>query len=181
MAFFLFGHPYLYAGSSQKFKVFRLITVFFSTTFLPIFSVFLLWRLRLFTQSMKLKTAKERIIPYLLVMIFNFWMWDVFHNLKDSAVVTHFFLGAFLGVCGAWFCNIYFKISMHTVAMGGLVSFAVLFSLHDNYASGLYIGTAFLVAGIVSTSRFIVSDHNALEIYAGLAVGVMAQYIAWQF
>jgi hypothetical protein len=181
MAFFLFGHPYLYTGFPQKIKVFRFVTVFFSSTFLPIFSVFLLWRLRLFTQSMKLQTSKERIVPYLLVMIFYFWVWDVFTNLKDSSVVTHYFLGAFLAVCFAWFCNIYFKISMHTIAMGGLVMFAVLFSLQDDYASGLYIGTAFLVAGVVSTSRFIVSDHTSFEIYSGLVMGMLAQFIAWQF
>jgi hypothetical protein len=181
MAFLLFIHPYVYSGFDHKIKMFRIFSVILSTAFFPIFSVFLLWRLRLFTQSMNLRTAKERIIPYLLVMIFYFWMWHVFNNLNDPPVVTTFFLGSFLAICGAWFCNIYFKISMHTVAMGGVIMFATLFSLHDNYASGLYLGIAFLIAGIVCTSRFIVSDHTSFEIYSGLVIGLLAQFIAWQF
>jgi hypothetical protein len=181
MAFLLFVHPYIYTGFDHKIKMFRIFSVILSTAFFPIFSVFLLWRLHLFTQSMQLKTAKERIIPYLLVMIFYFWMWHVFNNLNDPPVVTKFFLGSFLAVCGAWFSNIYFKVSMHTVAVGGLMMFALLFSFHDNYASGLYIGIAFLVAGIVCTSRFIVSDHTPFEIYSGLFIGMLAQFIAWQF
>src|ERR1700753_2463901 len=106
MGFLLFVYPDAYSRFDEKTKVLRFITVFFSTAFLPIFCVFLLWSLKLFTQSMELKTSKERIIPYLLVMIFYFWMWHVFNNLSDSPVVTKFFLGSFLGVCGAWFSNI---------------------------------------------------------------------------
>jgi hypothetical protein len=114
-------------------------------------------------------------------MIFYFWMWHVYNNQEVPPVTVHFFLGTFLAVCGAWFSNIYFKVSMHTVAVGGLMMFALLFSFHDNYASGLYIGVAFLVAGIVCTSRFIVSDHTPFEIYSGLFIGMLAQLIAWQF
>ncbi|SRR5579871_755527 len=181
MVFLLFVHPYVYNGFDIRTKSFRLFSVFFSTAFLPLFSVFLLWRLRLFTQSMQLRTAKERIIPYVLVMIFYFWMWLVFHNLSDPPIVVHFFLGSFIAICFAWFCNIYFKISMHAVAVGGLIMFMFLFSLNDNYASGLYIGASFLIAGIVCTSRFLISDHNPFEIYCGLFMGMLAQFIAWQF
>jgi hypothetical protein len=94
---------------------------------------------------------------------------------------VHFFLGSFLAICAAWFCNIYFKISMHSLAVGGLLMFALLFSLNDNYSSGLYLGIAVMVTGLVSTSRFIVSDHSPFEIYSGLFTGMLAQFIAWQF
>ena len=181
MAFLLYVHPYVYNGYEQWKKFQQMLSVVLDTAFFPIFSVFLLWKLKLFTQSMKLQTARERIIPYLLVMIFYFWMWHVFNNREVPPITVHFFLGSFLAICGAWFCNIYFKISMHTVAMGGLIIFALLFSLQDSYASGLYIGIAFVIAGIVCTSRFIVSDHTAFEIYSGLAIGMLAQFIAWQF
>jgi hypothetical protein len=181
MAFLLYVHPYVYNGFEQWKKLQQLFSVILNTAFFPIFCVFLLWRLKLFTRSMQLHTAKERIIPYLLVMIFYFWMWHVFNNREVPPVTVHFFLGSFLAICGAWFSNIYFKVSMHTVAVGGLMTFALLFSFNDNYASGLYIGIAFLVAGIVCTSRFIVSDHTPFEIYSGLFIGMLAQFIAWQF
>jgi len=180
-AFLIFVHPYVFAGFDQRMKTFRFLSVFITTAFFPLFSVFLMWRLKLVLKSIYLRTTQERIIPYVLAMIFYWWTWNVFRNLSDSPpVIVNFLLGTFLAVCGAWFCNIYFKISMHAVAVGGLVVFFILFSFVDSYASGLYLSLALLIAGIVCTSRFIVSDHSPFEIYSGLFIGALAQYIAWQ-
>ncbi len=182
MFFLIFIHPYVFAGYRPAEKVLRFITVLFSTAFLPAFAVFLMWKLKLFLDSIYLRTAKERIVPYLIAMIFYWWAWHVFANIPGVPPVTiHFLLGAFLAVCGLWFCNIYFKISMHATAMGGVIMFLFLFSFSDSYASGLYLSLAVLTAGIVCTSRFIVSDHSPFEIYAGLVIGMLSQFIAWQF
>jgi hypothetical protein len=180
MAFLIFVHPYVYAGADHQNKLLRITHIISTTAFFPLFSVFLMWRLRLFLDSIYLRTAKERIIPYIIAMTFYWWSWDVFKNLPDSPPVTVYFLfGNFLAICGAFLCNIYFKISMHAVAMGGLMIFFLMFSLQDGYSSGSYISIAFLVAGIVCSSRLMVSDHHPFDIYAGLLVGMLAQYIAW--
>jgi len=179
-AFLIFVHPIAFAGFDPKLKMFRLISVFFVTVFLPFFSIFLLLRLR-FISSVYLRTARERVIPYAIVMIFYFWIWYVFYKLDSPPVIVHFLLGAFLAVCAAWMCNIFYKISIHSVAMGGLLMFFLLFSFHDSYASGVYLSLATLIAGLVCTSRFIVSDHSAFDIYTGLLTGMLTQFIAWQF
>jgi hypothetical protein len=182
MYFLLFIHPLAFAGFDDRLKVFRFITVFFSTALLPAFSTFLLWRLKLGVQSIQLPTSKERIIPYAIAMIFYWWAWNVFRNLPDNPPASvHFLLGTFLAVCGGWFSNIYFKISMHAMAVGGLAMFFILFSFTDGFSSGLYLALSLIIAGIVCTSRLIVSDHTPFEIYFGLFVGALAQFIAWQF
>jgi hypothetical protein len=182
MYFLLFLDPLAFAGFGNRMKVYRFITVFFSTALLPAFSTLLLWRLKLGVQSIQLRTIKERIIPYALAMIFYWWAWNVFRNFPDNPPsAVHFLLGAFLGVCGAWFCNIYFKISMHAAAVGGLAMFFILFSFAVGYSSGLYLSLALLIAGIVCTSRLVVSDHSPRDIYFGLFMGAVAQLIAWQF
>ncbi|HVM87328.1 MAG TPA: hypothetical protein VMT76_04015 [Puia sp.] len=181
MYFLLFIHPLAFAGFDNKVKIFRFISVLFSTALLPAFSTFLLWQLKLGVQSIVLRTTKERIIPYALAMIFYWWIWNVYRHLDDSPPVSvHFLLGTFLAVCGAWFCNIYFKISMHAIAVGGGVIFFLLFSLNDGFASGLNLSIVIFIAGIVCTSRFIVSDHTSFELYSGLFIGALAQFLAWQ-
>src|SRR5262249_15284288 len=92
-----------------------------------------------------------------------------------------FLLGSFLAICVAWFCNIFFKISIHAVAAGGLAMFFILFSFVDAYTSGIYVCIAVLIAGLVCTSRLVVSDHSRFEIYFGLIVGIISQWIAWLF
>jgi hypothetical protein len=181
MAFLIFVHPYAFTGFDHTTKVLRFLTIFFFNALFPAFAVFLLWRLKLFVHSIHLHTVKERIIPYLIAMIFYWWTWNVYKNLDMPAVATRFLLGSFLAVCGAWMCNIYFKISMHAVAVGGALMLFLLYSFNDDYASGLYLSVAFLITGIVCTARFICSDHTAFQVYSGLFIGLLAQFIAWQF
>ena len=181
MAFLIFIHPAAFTGFDHRTKLFRFLSILSSTTVLPAFAIFISWRLKL-VRSIYMQTTKDRLIPYIIVMFFYWWAWNVFRNLPDSPPVTvHFLLGAFLAICGGWMCNIFFKISMHAFAMGGLIMFFILFAFSDNYTSGLYPSIAILIAGLVCTARFIVSDHSPLEIYAGLVIGMFAQFIAWLF
>lgn len=181
MAFLLFLHPAAFVGIETRLKVLRFVHVFVFDAVFPAFSVFLLWRLQFIT-SIHLRTVKERILPYIIAMIFYWWTWNVFKHLSDMpAMAVHFSLGAFLALCGAWMCNIYFKISMHTVAMGGALMFFLLLSFNDPYTSGLYLSVALLVAGLVCTARLIAGAHTPFEIWSGLFIGLLAQWVAWQF
>lgn len=181
MGFLTFYHPSAFTGVDHQTKVLRFLHVLIFNAFFPAFIVFLSWRLK-FIQSMHLRTTKERIIPYLIAMIFYWWTWNVFKNLEGMPVVAvHFSLGAFLAICGAWMSNIYYKISMHAVAVGGAMMFFFLYAFSDNYASGLYPSVAILIAGLVCTARLINKEHTPFEIWSGLFVGILAQWVAWQF
>ena len=178
-AFLLYIHPYAFAGVSDKQKLFRLVFVAFSTAFLPAFSVLLMRGLG-FIKSFQLRTQRERIIPYAAAMVFYFWVWYVAKNVGDSPdYFVQFLLGTFLAVCGSWLANIYFKISMHAIAVGGLATFFLLQVLYrQEDATGLYLAISVLIAGLVCTARFIVSDHSEREIYGGLVLGAVCQLIA---
>lgn len=178
-AYLLFVHPYAFAGMSQKGKVLKLIMVFFSTGFLPMVSV-LLMRALGFVQSVYLRNQKERIIPYSAAIIFYFWVWFVARNQTDNPpYFVDFLLGSFLGVCAAWMANINYKISMHATGAGGLIMFYLLLTLSYQDDNALYLSIALLVAGIICTSRLIVSDHSQKEIYTGLLAGMLCQVVAW--
>lgn len=179
MGFLIFLHPYAFTGFDHRLKVFRFLNIFIFNAVFPIFAVFLLWRLQ-FIKSMLLRSAKERIWLYLVAMIFYWWTWNVYKNLGDSPpIAVNFLFGAFLAICGAWMCNIYFKISMHAIAIGGAMMFFLLFSFRDEYASGLYLSLAVLATGLVCTARFICSDHTPFQIWSGLIIGMLAQWVAW--
>jgi hypothetical protein len=181
IAFLIFLHPGAFTGFDPRTKTFRFLTVLLFTTAFPAFAVFLTWRLKLI-KSLYLSTTRERLIPYVITMFFYWWTWNVFRNLPDSPAITvHLLLGSFLAICGGWMCNIFFKISMHAIAAGGLLMFSLLFAFSDSYSSGLYLSLAVLITGIVCSSRLVVSDHSSFEIYTGLIVGMLAQFIAWQF
>ena len=179
--FLMYWHPLVFAGMSANRKVLLLATITVNCTLFPLFTVFLAWRLK-FVQTVLLQSRKDRIIPYALAMIFYFWCWYVLNNQHGIPVLLiRFLLGSFITVIIAWIANIYFKISMHGLAVGGMVFFVSAVALQGDGSPGLYLAAAWLMAGIVGTARLIVGAHHPFDIYAGIFLGMCAQILAIYF
>ena len=179
--FLLKIHPYASMGLNPMQKTFKLISIFVSTAFFPAFTVFLMKQLGL-AESVSLKTQKERIIPIIASMIFYFWVFYVSKNQPENPVMlTEMLLAVFIGSIAALMCNIYFKISLHALAMGSMVTFFIYVALNTPLPMGFYLSLAIMVAGLVCTARMIVSDHFLSEIWAGFFVGALCQVAAFIF
>lgn len=172
--------PYEFAnGMDAKQGVgMRTLIIFINTAFFPGFAVLLLKLLK-FIDSIHMPTRKERIIPYVIVMFFYWWVYYLSRNFADQAIVLKsFFLGIFLCTAVALIVNNFIKISMHALGVGGMLAFIIISSFYYEQTSGGYISIVTLVTGLVCTSRFIVSDHTPREIYAGLFWGIATQCLA---
>lgn len=174
----VFVHPLLFTGYDNAAKWRLVATVFVNLTLFPALTVFLCWRLK-FIDSIKMNTQKERIIPLAAAMIFYFWGWYVLRNLNEMPdLFKQFLLGCFITIIAAWLANIYYKVSLHALGMGGLVSFIAILIFSFDGGSGQYLVMALLIAGIVCSARLILSSHNSFEVYSGLFLGAFAQVIA---
>ena len=150
-------------------------------TVFPLVTVFLAKGLG-FVQSVYLKTQKDRIIPYVVCGIYYFWMWYVLKNQPEfSGYFVMLSLAIFLASSLGLIVNSFIKISMHTIAIGVMITFMLLLAFSTDVNYGFYIAIAFLLAGLVSTARLINSDHNPVEVYAGLVAGILAQLVAYYF
>lgn len=150
-------------------------------TVFPLVTVFLAKGLG-FVQSVYLKTQKDRIIPYVVCGIYYFWMWYVLKNQPEfPGYFVMLSLAIFLASSLGLIVNSFIKISMHTIAIGVMITFMLLLAFSTDVNYGFYIAIAFLLAGLVSTARLINSDHNPLEVYAGLVAGILAQLVAYYF
>ena len=180
-AFLLFVHPYIFPGFNMKIRMLRFISVVLLTAFFPAFVVLLLRQLK-FIDSIMLRTQKDRIIPYIASMFFFFWIFYVSRNLADSPpAFVLMLLGVFIASIAALLANIYFKVSMHAIGMGGMVCFFILLSMQGVFSMGIYVSIAIFIAGLVCTSRLLISDHYPFEVYAGFLLGVISQAIATWF
>ena len=176
--FLMYWHPLVFAGSTEKRKILLLATIAVNCTLFPLFTVFLAWRLKFVTTFM-LHTRKDRIIPYALAMIFYFWCWYVLKNQQGiPALLIRFLLGSFITVIVAWIANIYFRISMHGLAVGGMAFFVSMVALMGDGSPGWYLAAAWLVLGIVGTSRLILGAHHPVDVYAGIMLGILSQFLA---
>ena len=179
--FLLYVHPFAFAGMDENVKFFRAVSVFMLTAFFPAFTVFLLRRLD-FIGSVFLRTQKERIIPYVASMFFYFWIFYVSKNLTgNSPLFVMLMLAVFISSITSLMANIYFKVSMHAIAMGVMLSFFIIMTLQPNVDLTAYLALAAITAGVVCTARLLVSDHRPFEVYAGFVLGVISQLIAFLF
>lgn len=169
--FLIMVQPYLFGGIGPSGKILKIVQFFLMYSFFPLVTVLLAKGLG-FIQTIYLKTQRDRIIPYIASGIYYFWIAYVLRNQPENPKeAVQLAIAIFLASSAALIFNIYMKISMHAIAMGVLVVFAgVMANLQPvNYT--IYVSVAVLVAGLVCTSRLIVSDHTSREIYAGLLLG----------
>lgn len=144
-------------------------------------SFFLLWRLK-FSESIYLRSQKERIIPFVITMFFYWWMYYLSRNFTDQpAVLKFFFMGIFLSTSVGLVINNYMKISLHALGAGGGAAAIILFAYYYGAPFGLPISIAVLLAGLICTSRLLVSDHTTREIYTGVLTGAALQLGAYWF
>lgn len=177
MWFLVFVHPSLLSGYSAAQKMQTIFITVQNLVFYPLFTVALLRAVK-FIDSVFLHTKKDRIIPYMACGIFFFWGYTVFKSLDYPTVIPAFVLGIFLASSGALLANIYYKVSMHAIGMGGLIGIFLVIAKTNSMLMTWPLSIAFLIAGLVCTSRFIVSDHTQKDIYTGLLIGMLAQFIA---
>lgn len=179
IAWFLISvQPYLFASFTPAEKLLAIIRFFIMYSFFPLVTVLLAKGLG-FLDSIYLKTQKERIIPYIACGVYYFWMSYVLrHQPEFSKEVVQLSMAIFIASSLGLLVNIVMKVSMHTMSMGIMLAFMALLAFTQPGSYSVYISIAFLIAGLVCTSRFIVSDHTPTEIYTGLLVGGVSQLIA---
>src|SRR6478609_7484677 len=121
--------PYEFSGITDFKLQQRLFSIFWLTAFFPAFAVFLLWRLK-FSESIFLRTQKERIVPYIITMFFYWWMYYLSRNFADQPQVLKFFyLGIFIASAVGLILNNYLKISLRGIGVGGAWMAIILFSI----------------------------------------------------
>lgn len=162
-------------GSFYKPRMLAMVILY--TAFFPGIVVFLCWRLK-FIKNMYLTERTDRIIPFVASMFFYFWIYYVSRNLDYFPVsFKQFLLGVFISSAAALFANMYTKISMHGIAMGGMVGFMFRQLFIDGYFPREIALLALIIAGAVCTARLILNAHKPIDIYAGFFVGILCQLI----
>jgi hypothetical protein len=179
ICFLVFLHPSYFSGFTLYEKYKLLFTTILNTVFFPAFAVLLMKGLG-FIKSVFLRTQQDRIGPYLSSMIFYFWTAWVFFktDMQLALILPSFMTGVFLTTVAGLLSNIYFKISMHAMGMGGLLGLFLIIMLYNTMLMTWPLCIAILITGLVCTSRLIVSSHTPKEIYRGLFMGLFCQLAA---
>ncbi len=176
--FLVYVHPSYFSGFSDSIKFRTILILVQNAIFYPLFCILLLKGVGFIT-SIYLRTQQDRIIPYIACGIFFFWVFLVFKQQPIyPRILPAFMLGVFIASSAALIANIYFKISMHAIGLGGWLGLFLVIALSNSMLMTWPLAGVILITGLVCTSRLLVSDHSPKEIYTGLALGVLSQFAA---
>lgn len=152
------------------------VFVFVSTGIIPLIFTFFLYKMGYVT-SFHLKNRTERILPFLVTLIFYSYVFVMFRMRQMPYPYTLLMLGATISVACAFLINLKWKISIHMIGVGGLMGTIMgLKELLDANVQVAFI-LAVLIAGLVGFSRLYLGAHRQQEVYAGWAVGFASVYL----
>ncbi len=161
-----------------------------SAVVLPLVGIILLKKLEL-VKTNEMESRYERIGPLIITGLLYAWLSVNFYRSNGHVPdpITLVTIGATLALFIAFFFNNFFKISLHAVGIGGLITGAIIMSMNWSYGYVIWFDNAFLhiialvililvLSGLVLSSRMYLGAHNLSQIYHGFVVGVLGQVIA---
>jgi len=175
MAFWLQPFELLYYPPQLQMMV--LLQVFVMATVLPFGAVLLLMRFNR-VSSVMVEDRSERSLPYLIQALCLASLVFVFRRMGIANVLIMSVVGSMLAVLAAWYINRRWKISAHTIGMGGLTAF--IFTLHQSAQQPVFLPLllAIIFAGIVGSARLQLQAHSPKQIYAGYFLGIGCMLLA---
>ena len=153
---------------AYKFQVLTmvyLITVVMPTVLIHLYRRSQGWSL------IQLGSKERRMVPYVISILCYFlcmYLMDYLHipHFMSNIVGTALFIQV---VCAL--INVWWKISTHTAAIGGVGGALFAFSFYLGFNPVWWLCLVFLTAGILGSCRMILRQHNLAQVVVGFWVG----------
>ncbi|MBA4303163.1 MAG: hypothetical protein C0424_02950 [Sphingobacteriaceae bacterium] len=162
--------PYDLLFFTPALQIYVLLQVLIIGTLLPMGAVLVFVRMGRM-QSVMAENREERNLPYLIQALCLASLIFTFRNNGLPSLLIDLVVGALVAVLAAWFINRRWKISAHSVGMGGLVGFLAAIHSQTDLAMLWPLGAAVVLSGLVATARLYLNAHDPAQVYAGFLVG----------
>ena len=147
-----------------------------STFIFPVICV-LIFKLKGNIQSLHLETIQERRYPFLLTSISYMLGYYLLQRLELPTIFIRVILGATISVTLAVIITLGWKISVHSIGIGGIIGTLLAMSriLYVDIRFPLMI--SIIIAGIIGSARLSLNEHTPSQIYAGILIGFLSEYM----
>jgi membrane-associated phospholipid phosphatase len=174
IALFVFSYLSLLPWS---YKLLVLSLVYFFTVLMPTFLIHLYRKYQGWT-LIELGVKEKRMVPYILSIACYcccFYLMDMMHipRFMGSILMAALIIQV---VCAL--INIWWKISTHTAAIGGVTGALAAFSILFMFNPIWWLCLVIFLAGMVGTSRIILRQHSLEQVIAGFFVGLIVSFFS---
>lgn len=155
----------------------KIMALFIITVLIPIISFFLLRNLGV-VKTIHLETAKERKYPLMIQCLLLLLLLKMVFLPYDELELYYFFTGVLFTTLTALFLAFFnFKVSLHQMAISGILMFTVGLSLHFQLNLLLLIALLVIINGWVASSRLHTVSHTSPELVIGFFIGAVPQLL----
>ena len=122
--------------------------------------------------SRELGKKERRLVPYIISIVcyFGCFFWMEYRNTPRVISIIVVVALAIQMICA--FINVWWKISTHTAAIGGVAGALVSYSIAFAFNPLWWLCFVLILAGIVGTARMILRQHSLSQVVTGFLVGV---------
>jgi len=127
-------------------------------------------------QSLYFESRRERIMPFIFIsLLYSAFAYLFYYKFPFSSNFNRLMLIVAALVIVATVITFFYKVSVHSLAMGGLIG--ILFPL-IRFSPTLLLPTTFIVAmtGVVISSRLMLDAHTPRETLVGGVAGLLTGY-----
>lgn len=153
------------------------IVVFVLTFMLPALIIPALY-LQKYISSFAIDEKKERILPLAIVAVMYSLSYYFMQRSDFPPILVNFIAGGIVSIVIALLVTLKWKISLHTIGIGGLTALVVYLTISFRLELYTYLIVCVLIAGVTGTARMIAGSHTPAQIYSGFGVGFLSMYIS---
>jgi len=173
MALFAFSYLNLFPWS---YKLQVLIMVYLFTILLPTVMIHLYRRYQGWN-LIELGHRERRMIPYVISIGCYFTCIYVMQQLHMPHFMGSIVVGALAVQIVCALINVWWKISTHTAAIGGVGGALFAFSYYLGFNPVWWLCLVFIIAGAVGTSRMILRQHTLPQVVSGFLLGALISFM----
>lgn len=167
VALFIFSYMSLLP---LAYKLPMLLTVYLFTVVMPSLLIHLYRRFQGWT-SRELGKKERRIVPYIISILCYFGCFFFMEYRNTPRVISIIVVVALVIQMVCAIINVWWKISTHTAAIGGVAGALVSYSIAFAFNPLWWLCLVLLLAGVVGTARMILRQHTLPQVVMGFVVG----------
>ena len=163
-----------YYDPSFKFQV--LAVVYFFTILLPTVLIHLYRRYQGWS-LIDLGMKERRMVPYIISILCYFtcvYLMELMHipHFMASIVIVALLIQIVCAIINVWW-----KISTHSAAIGGVAGSLIVFSVIFMFNPVWWFCLVLIVAGILGSSRMILRQHTLPQVLVGFLIGIICAFL----
>ncbi len=154
------------------------VMVWLITCMLPMLAIYVLYKLKIISHP-GLNNRKERYIPYMVTAACYLGASWYLHGIHAPHWMWMFMVGGAVAAVLSCVVNIWWKISAHAAAMGGLLALLSRIALYGINVIDMWpvLSLAIILTGILCTSRILLQCHTLMQVAAGVVNGFFWVFI----